>query len=262
MAKTTSPRTWLTTLALIGAFAVTGCGSGNDSGASNDAAGATQGSTPQGGEQTSTDSSGTQPQSGDSPSGEAQSGTPQAGASATPDADHSADVYELTETYTDPAKLFTVKYPKSWKVQKDNGYLELTSPDGKVQGKVASTKVRPPKGDWFTRPTHPLIGEETGLSKQVGTQVFTYSTYVPAPPRSERSDSILWGLTESGGQGIVSLPGGDKRDELWAEFYYAPVNEGNRPLSQSQGVKLVNQINETDEAGTVDAILKSIRAVH
>ena len=234
MAKTTSPRTWLTTLALVGAFAVTGCGSGNDSGASNDAAGATQGSTPQGGEQTSTDSSGTQPQSGDSPSGEAQSG-----ASATPDADHSADVYELTETYTDPAKLFTVKYPKSWKVQKDNGYLELTSPDGKVQGKVASTKVRPPKGDWFTRPTHPLIGEETGLSKQVGTQVFTYSTYVPAPPRSERSDSILWGLTESGSQGIVSLPGGDKRDELWAEFYYAPVNEGNRPLSQSQGVKLV-----------------------
>lgn len=257
MAKTTSPRTWLTTLALVGAFAVTGCGSGNDSGASNDAAGATQGSTPQGGEQTSTDSSGTQPQSGDSPSGEAQSG-----ASATPDADHSADVYELTETYTDPAKLFTVKYPKSWKVQKDNGYLELTSPDGKVQGKVASTKVRPPKGDWFTRPTHPLIGEETGLSKPVGTQVFTYSTYVPAPPRSERSDSILWGLTESGSQGIVSLPGGDKRDELWAEFYYAPVNEGNRPLSQSQGVKLVNQINETDEAGTVDAILKSIRAVH
>lgn len=246
----------MTTLALVGAFAVTGCGSSNDSGPGNDAAGATQGSTPQGGEQTSTDASGTQPQTGDSPSGEAQSG-----ASATPDADHSADVYELTETYTDPAKLFTVKYPKSWKVQKDNGYLELTSPDGKVQGKVASTKVRPPKGDWFTRPAHPLIGEETGLSKQVGTQVFTYSTYVPTPPHSERSDSVLWGLTESDSQGIVSLPGGDKRDELWAEFYYAPVNKGNRPLSQSQGVKLVNQINETDEAGTVDAILKSIRAV-
>ena len=256
MAKTTSPRTWLTTLALVGAFAVTGCGSGNDSDASNDAAGATQGSTPQGGTQAGTDSSSTPPQSGDQ-----QSAAPQAGAGATPGADNSADVYELTETYTDPAKLFTVKYPKSWKVQKDNGYLELTSPDGKVQGKVASTKVRPPKGDWFTRPTHPLIGEETGLSKQVGAQVFTYSTYVPAPPRSERSDSILWGLTESGSEGIVSLPGGDKRDELWAEFYYTPVNEGNRPLSQSQGVKLVNQINETDEAGTVDAILKSIRSV-
>ena len=90
----------MTTLALVGAFAVTGCGSSNDSGPGNDAAGATQGSTPQGGEQTSTDASGTQPQTGDSPSGEAQFGT-----SATPDADHSADVYELTETYTDPAKL-------------------------------------------------------------------------------------------------------------------------------------------------------------
>ena len=43
---------------------------------------------------------------------------------------------------------------------------------------------------------------------------------------------------------------------------HANINpaEGNKPLSQSKGVELVNQINQTDEAGTVDAILKSVRA--
>ena len=81
----------------------------------------------------------------------------------------------------------------------------------------------------------------------------------PGPFARGRSDAVLWDLTTSENKGIVPLPRGSKAD-LWAEFRYAPVNEGNKPLSQSKGVELVNEINQTDEAGTVDAILKSVRA--
>ncbi|WP_240625098.1 hypothetical protein [Kocuria tytonicola] len=242
MAKRTLPRALPAAAALFGLLAVTGC-----SGDSPDA--------PAAGGATASAEAGAPPTG----AGGTASSAPGAQNGVTPAEANSADVYELTQTYTDPDKLFTVQYPKDWAAAVDQGYLELTSPDGKVKGTVASTKARPPKGDWFTRPKHPLIGHETPLGEQLGTKVFTYASYVPAPPRGERSDSVLWGLTPADNKGIVHLKGGDKGD-LWAEFHYSPVNEGNRPLSQSKGVELVNEINQTDDAGTVDAILKSVRA--
>ena len=242
MAKRTLHRSLPAAAALIGLLAVTGC-----SGGSPDAPSA-------GGTSTSA-----APGEGQSGGGGTASSATGAQNGVTPAEANSADVYELTQTYTDPDRLFTVKYPKNWAAQENRGYLELTSPDGKVEGTVASTKARPPKGDWFTRPKHPLIGHETPLGEQLGTKVFTYASYMPAPPRGERSDSVLWGLTPADNKGIVPLKDGSRAD-LWAEFHYSPVNEGNRPLSQSKGVELVNEINQTDDAGTVDAILKSVRA--
>ena len=242
MAKRTLHRALPAAAVLAGLLAVTGCSGGSPDAPS---AGGTSASAA--------------PGEGQSGAGGTASSAPGAQNGVTPAEANSADVYELTQTYTDPDRLFTVKYPKDWAATVDQGYLELTSPDGKVKGTVASTKTRPPKGDWFTRPKHPLLGHETPLGEQLGTKVFTYASYVPAPPRGERSDSVLWGLTPADNKGIVHLKGGDKGD-LWAEFHYSPVNEGNRPLSQSKGVELVNEINQTDEAGTVDAILKPVRA--
>ncbi|MDO4918984.1 hypothetical protein [Kocuria sp.] len=248
MAKRTLTRTWLTAATLLGAVAVTGCSGGT----SSEPAPATSASPGmQQGSAADTASEG-------APSGgttSASSGEASQGATAA----SSAEVYELTKTYTDPDGLFTVKYPKDWKAQENRGYLELSSPDGRVTGTVASTKTHPPKGDWFTRPVHPLIGPETPLGEQLDTSVFTYSTYLPAPPKSDQPDAVLWGLTESDNKGIVRLPGGRGRADMWAEFRYSPVNEGNPPLSQSRGVELVNEINGTDDAGAVDAILQSVR---
>ncbi|MFI3891099.1 hypothetical protein OG312_05080 [Kocuria rhizophila] len=240
-----TPRIRLAAAALIGTVAISGCAGGPSSGpdrggAAASADGAAQGSAPA--------------------TGATSSDPAELADGVTPAEANTADVYELTKTYTDPDKLFTVKYPENWTAQQNRGYLELTSPDGKVTGTVASTKARPPKGGWFTRPTHPLIGHETELGKQLNTKVFTYSTYVAAPQRKDREDAVLWGLTESDDKGIVHLKSGKGRADLWAEFYYGPVNEGNRPLSQAKGVELVNEINQTDDAGTVDAILKSVRS--
>lgn len=251
MANTTRTKTWLAACALIGAFAVTGCGGGTPSAENSGAA-----------SQSSTGSQGSQqPSPAGSEGGAAASSAPGSSDGATTSASPESNeaTYELTETYKNPDGLFTVKYPKSWKATTDRGYLELESPDGKVTGAVAPTATRSPGGGWFTRPTHPLVGDETGLSKQLGQRVSTYSTYLPAPPRSDKEDSVLWGLTESDNRGIVSLPKGGKKNDLWVEFYYSPVNEGNRPLPQREGVELVHKINQTDDAGTVDAILKSIR---
>ena len=252
-------KTWVAGCALIGAFAVTGCGGATPSaGDSPSASGDAQEASPSGSGEAAASSSPSDTPSSEANSTEAaQPGAAQTDAAASPDS--SEATYELTKTYRDPDGLFTVKYPDSWKAQENRGYLELTSPDGKVKGNVTSTATRAPHGDWFTRPTHPLLGDETGLSKQLHEKVTTYSTYVPAPPRSDKADSVLWGLTEGDKRGIVSIPGGGKRSELWAEFYYSPVNEGHRPLPQREGVELVNQINQTEDAGTVDAILKSIR---
>ena len=144
MAKHTVHRALPAAAALIGILAVTGCSGGTSDAPAR--GGATVSATP----------------------GEERSGTgttapsaPAAHGEVTPAEANSADTYELTQTYTDPDKLFTVKYPKDWTAQQNRGYLELTSPNGKVTGTVASTKARPPKGDWFTRPSHPLIGHET-----------------------------------------------------------------------------------------------------
>ena len=239
MAKRHGTRTWLVAAVLLGTVTVTGC------------AGGSSGDPEQGGPSASPEAS--------APAGGESSVAPAQG--VTPAEADSADTYELTQTYTDPDELFTVKYPKDWTAEQSNGYLELKSPDGKVTGSVASTKARPPKGDWFTRPAHPLIGLETPMSEQVNGKVYTYSSYVPAPARGDGGgDSVMWGLTESDNKGIVRLTNGGDKAALLAEFHYAPVNEGNKPLSQSKGVELVNQINQTDEAGTVDAILKSVRA--
>lgn len=253
-------KTWVAGCALIGAFAVTGCGGAAPSaGDPPSVSGDAQGASPSGsGGDAAASSNPSGAASSEATSTEAsQPGATQTGTTASPDS--SEATYELTKTYTDPDGLFTVKYPESWKAQENRGYLELSNPDGKVKGNVASTATRAPRGEWFTRPIHPLIGDETELSKQLREKVSTYSTYVPAPPRSDKADSVLWGLTEGDKRGIVSIPGGGKRNELWAEFYYSPVNEGHRPLPQREGVELVNQINQTEDAGTVDAILKSIR---
>ena len=237
MAKRIHSRTWLAAAAVLGAVAVTGCAGGPSP-------------EPQGTTATSSPASA---------GGSTESALPQA-QGVTPAEANSADTYELTQLYTDPDKLFTVKYPKDWTAQQNRGYLELTSPNGKVTGTVASTKARPPKGDWFTRPSHPLIGYETPLGEQLKTKVYTYASYIAAPSRKDTGDSVLWGLTESDNKGIVHLKNKGNPADLWAEFHYGPVNEGNRPLSQRKGMELVNEINQTDDAGTVDAILKSVRA--
>ena len=253
MANKTSVKTWLTGCALIGAFAVTGCGGTTPAGGDSPSVSAgTQEASPSGSNGGAAASSSP---SGAASSETAQPGAAQTGTTASPDS--SEATYELTKTYTDPDGRFTVKYPETWKAQENRGYLELTSPNGKVKGTVGSTAAHAPDNGWFTRPVHPLVGDETGLSKQLHERVTTYSSYLPAPKRSHKEDSVIWGLTESNNRGLVALPGGGgKRNELWAEF---AVNEGNRPLPQHKGVELVNEINQTDEAGAVDAILKSIR---